>query len=64
MEFIAEYGLFLAKTVTILLAVLAVVVVIMGLSQRGRRTDKGHIEVRSLNDVMDDITRTLKQAIL
>ena len=64
MEFLAEYGLFLAKTVTILVAVLVVVFAIIGLGHRARRVEKGHIEVRSLNDAIDDSARTLKHAIL
>ena len=64
LEFVADYGLFLAKAVTIVVAVIVVIVVIFGLSQRTRKTEKGHIEVRSLNDSIDDVTRALKHAIL
>lgn len=64
MEFLAEYGLFLAKTVTLLIALIVIVVVIIGLGQRTKRSDRGHIEVRSLNDTIENMTRTLKYAVL
>lgn len=64
MEFFTEYGLFLAKTITLVAAVLAVIIVLFSLGQRNRRMDKGHIEVKDLNSDFDSITRTLRQAIL
>ncbi|MFT7044586.1 MAG: serine protease SohB [Cyclobacteriaceae bacterium] len=64
MEFLSEYGLFLAKTVTLLLAVIVVIVVMVGVGQKQRRGDRGHIEVRSLNDVIEGVGQTLKQAVL
>ena len=64
MEFLAEYGLFLAKTVTLLLALIILVVVVVGVGQKQRRGDRGHIEVRSINDVIEGVGQTLKQAVL
>jgi serine protease SohB len=64
LEFLSEYGLFLAKTVTLLLAVIVVIVVMVGVGQKQRRGDRGHIEVRSLNDVIEGVGQTLKQAVL
>ncbi|MFT4719185.1 MAG: serine protease SohB [Candidatus Azotimanducaceae bacterium] len=64
LEFLSEYGLFLAKTVTLLLALIVVIVVMVGVGQKQRRGDRGHIEVRSLNDVIEGVGQTLKQAVL
>ena len=64
MEFLLEYGLFLAKSVTVLASVLIVVVVVVGLGHRTKQVDKGHIEVKSINDAVDHITRSLKQMVL
>lgn len=64
MEFLAEYGLFLAKTLTFLVAVLVAAALFFGMSQRGRQTSSGHIEVHSLNDNFENITRTLKQMVM
>lgn len=63
-EFLAEYGLFLAKTLTFLVAVLVAAAFLFGMSQRGRQTSSGHIEVHSLNDNFENITRTLKQMVM
>jgi len=64
LEFLFDYGLFLAKTLTLLVALLVVIVVFVGLSHKPRRGDHGHIEVFNLNDNVENITRTLKQMIL
>lgn len=64
MEFIFEYGLFLAKTATLVVAVLMVVAVMFALGSKGRRPDRGHIEVTSINDSLSNVTRTLKQMVL
>ncbi len=64
LEFLFEYGLFLAKTVTILVAVLLVVVTVIGLGHKNRHTEQGHIEVVSLNTNIENITKTLKQVVM
>lgn len=64
LQFFFEYGLFLAKVITVLAAVLVVVVVLAGMGQRGRREESGHIEVVSLNERVRATTDALKQAIL
>ena len=64
LEFFYEYGLFLAKTLTILFSVLVVVGLILSMQQRGRRDDSGHLEVTNLNERLQRSTDILKQAIL
>jgi serine protease SohB len=64
LEFLVEYGLFFAKTVTILFALIVLIIVVVGMNQKTRRSDRGHIEVRSLNENVENITRTLKQMVL
>lgn len=64
LEFVVEYGLFLAKTVTLVVAILLVVTVMFALGSKGRRPERGHIEVSSLNESLDNVTRTLKQVVL
>jgi serine protease SohB len=64
LEFVFEYGLFLAKTVTLLVAILLVVSVVFALGSKGRRPERGHIEVLSLNEGLNHVTRTLKQVVL
>ena len=63
MEVLLEYGLFLAKAVTILAFLLIVLGVIFS-AQRQKESDPGHIEVKNLNDALENITRSLKEVIL
>lgn len=64
MDFLTEYGLFLAKTVTMLVAVLIVIVALFGMGQRQRKAEKGQIEVTHLNQDLEEMTNTLKQIVL
>ena len=64
MEFLIEYGLFLAKSVTVLVVILVVLAVLFGMNQRQRGSEAGHIEVKSLNDALDAITQSLKSVVL
>ncbi|MGI1678255.1 MAG: protease SohB [Cellvibrionaceae bacterium] len=64
MEFLAEYGLFLAKTVTFVVCILAVIIFAMAASHKGPKSDHGHIEVTKLNDIYKSMSDTLKSAVL
>lgn len=64
MEFLLEYGLFLAKSITVLVSVLIVIVALVGLGQRSKHPEKGYIEVKSINEAVNNITHNLKQMIL
>lgn len=64
LEFLLEYGLFLVKSITVLASLLIVIVVVAGLGHRNKQVDKGHIEVKSLNDAVDNMTHGLKQMVL
>ncbi|HEX7027266.1 MAG TPA: protease SohB [Gammaproteobacteria bacterium] len=65
MEFLIDYGLFLAKSVTVVVAILLVFVVIMSLRMREKhKTGDGHIEVKHLNDRLRDMQQCMKLAVL
>ena len=64
MEFLAEYGLFLAKVVTFVAAILVVIVVAVSLGGRNKKSDKGHIEVTKLNEKFDQMRDTLRDAMM
>jgi serine protease SohB len=63
LEFLSEYGLFLAKALTVIV-VLVIAVILMGLGSRGRHAEKGHIEVAKLNDRYRDFRDIMQQALL
>ncbi|MFC3155019.1 protease SohB [Gilvimarinus japonicus] len=64
MEFLADYGMFLAKAVTIVVAFAIVLALIVSSKQRGRGSDKGHIEVTKLNDTYDEYSDIIKAEVL
>ena len=64
MEFLSEYGLFLAQSVTVVIAILVVLVGVLSLSSRGRGEQEGHIEVKAINDKFDEMEQAIKAAVL
>lgn len=63
-EFFSEYGLFFAKAVTVVIAVLVIVSGIFAASSRGKKLEKGDIKVEKLNDVFDDYEDHMTDAVL
>ena len=65
MEFLAEYGLFLAKTVTAIIGFAVLVAIITSTSQKNKHGgDKGELEISPLNDQYDDISKAMSIALL
>lgn len=65
MEFLADYGLFLLKATTIVVAILFVVGGIASLAQRGKRQSvHGEIQVDNLNDDFDDMAQRVREEVL
>lgn len=65
MEFLAEYGLFLAKTVTAIIGFAVLVAIIMSSGQKNKQAgDKGELEISPLNDQYDDISEAMSIALL
>lgn len=64
MDFLNEYGLFLAQAVTIVVAVGAIVVLVASLGMRQRSESGGHIEVQHLNERYKDLRDDLREATL
>lgn len=64
MEFLTDYGLFLAKTITFVAAIVVVITLAMSMGGRNRKSDKGHIEVTKLNEKFDHLRDSLRDAML
>ena len=62
MEFVLQYGLFVAKTATIVVAVGVLVALVAGLSRRGRQPDG--LQVTRLNDHYRSLKQALEASIL
>jgi serine protease SohB len=65
-EFLSAYGLFLAKTLTLLLALVFLIMVIAANASRHRHggRDKGHLEVSKLNEELEHLKEDLRHAVL
>lgn len=61
-EFLSEYGLFLAKTVTVVVAIGVLIVIGMTQSRRGRAPEK--LEVRNLNRKYEAMARALRKEMM
>lgn len=64
MEFLTEYGLFLAKTITVVIAVLIIASASVALSSRTQVRSKEHIKVKHLNRHYESMANTLNNHIL
>jgi len=64
LDFLANYGLFLAKSVTVLAAVLVVILMVAAAGTKSRRVTRGHIEIRKVNDMVKAMEDTLIETVL
>ncbi len=64
MEFLYNYGLFLAKTVTWVAAIIFVVASLASLIRQVRSQMGDHLEVKSLNDRFKDLAEALNHTVL
>ncbi|MGI9305542.1 MAG: protease SohB [Gammaproteobacteria bacterium] len=62
LEILMQYGLFLAKAVTVVLALGALAAFVFGLSRKGRHAET--LEVKNLNDRYSSMAEALKRNIL
>ena len=63
-EFFFNYGLFLAKTATIVLAIVAVVLFLVVTAGRKRADAKDSIEIKKLNQKYDDMAMAMHSSML
>ena len=64
MEFLSNYGLFLAKTVTIVLAIIFIASGVVSSIRRERGAERDRITVKKLNSHFEDMSQTLKYEML
>lgn len=63
MEFLYDYGLFLAKAITIVAALMVLLGVTVAASARQRPEADGHIEIRSLNEHYQGMNDALREVL-
>lgn len=64
MEFMSEYGLFLLKAVTIVVAILAATGGVLGLALRQKNQSDESLELNNLNDKYEAMQNALTQAVM
>ncbi len=64
MEFLTEYGLFLAKTITFVAAIFVIISLVVTVGGRNKKADKGHVEVTKLNEKFEHLRDSLRDAML
>lgn len=63
LHFLSEYGLFLAKTITWVLAIIIVFAVIIGIASKGK-APKEKLKIKKLNKRYEDYKKSLSEEIL
>lgn len=64
MEFLSEYGLFLAKTITFVIAVAVIILLVVSAGMKNQGDDQGHLEITKINDKFEDLTNIVKSMVL
>ena len=64
MQFLAEYGLFLAKAITIAATILIVVGSVISLAMRQKKTTEKQLEITHLNTSYEEMEKTIASAAL
>ena len=64
LDLLLQYGLFLAKTVTVVMAVVVIIIAISNVGSRRRlMQEEGDLEVLALNDRYDDYADAMREAV-
>ncbi len=64
LQFLADYGLFLAKLVTVIIGLLVLMAGIVALTQRKHKESEGHIEVKDLGARFEGFEEDIRHATL
>ncbi len=63
-EFFAEYGLFLAKTLTFVVAVILIMGAVVANAQKAKKMEKGSLTISHLNKELDSLRTEIKRVVL
>ena len=66
MEFLSEYGLFFAKVITIVIAIIIVIGAMAAQAMKNKSVGSvhGHIEVKNINNLFKDFEHQMKDVVL
>ena len=63
MEFLAEYGIFLLKALTIVVSIILVIAGIAAVSGKQKPNHDGHITVNKVNDDLEEYKEVLEESL-
>ena len=63
MEFLSEYGLFLAKAITVVITIVAIFIAIIALTSK-QKNKKGELEITDLSEQINDTKKSIAQQLL
>jgi len=64
LEFLAEYGLFLAKAVTVVIAILVVIGAAVSAGQKNKQAHAGHVSVTNLSEELLELEHDIRKETL
>ena len=64
MEFLIEYGVFLAKAITIVVAIILVIGTLANLGNKNKKQTEGHIEITNMSEDYKDIKDGMLEELL
>ncbi|MBV1910772.1 MAG: protease SohB [Kangiellaceae bacterium] len=64
MEFLSEYGIFLAKSVTIVIAIIAVIGALASLGSKNKKQAEGHIEINNISEELEFVKEGMLEELL
>lgn len=65
MTFLFEYGLFLAKAITVVIAIAIIIGLVVSAKMKGGNLDDdGNIEIKKLNEKLDSVKKHFQEAVL
>lgn len=63
MEFLSEYGMFLAQVITYVAAILIVLSAVVSVAQKNKGREKGHFEIQYFNEKISDTQHAFDRAL-
>lgn len=64
MHYLADYGLFFAKTITLVIALLLLIAGILALIFKNKTPSNGHLEIKKINQTYEEMEEALQEKIL
>jgi serine protease SohB len=64
LEFLIEYGVFLAKAITIVVAIIVVIGALANLGNKNKKSTEGHIEITNMSEDLEEVKDGMLEELL